>query len=399
MSMILTDFGGVIADRIRAEHRALATRWFERLLDLLPVDAREIFPTESLLDHVPALILEISGYLRYPEEGAIAANTAILDKARELGSLRHSQRASLHQVLREYQVLSGVLVTFVIDEMKRLGVVPSPGETALLVSRLYQAVDVLSQATVEAFVTLYTQTIEDQRERLEQFTRMAAHEWRQPLGALQFGVSLLSEARLNPERTRRTLETVERNVRHLIDLTQKLETVARMHSDGDNPVVQEVSSATVATEAARQLREMADARGVEIRVLDALPTLTIDVGRLELTFVNLLSNAIKYSDDAKPVRWVEISGLEGDDGCCQISVKDNGLGIPADAVARIFERFTRAHPQRDDVGHVGGLGLGLSIVEDCVGAMHGRIDVESAEGVGTTFVLTLPRTPPDAAKP
>jgi len=399
MSTPLTDFGDVISERIRAEHRALATRWFERLQDLLPVDAREIFPTDRLLDHVPALILEISAYLRHPESDAIAANTAILDKARELGSLRHAQRASLHQVLREYQVLSQVLVTFVVEEIQRLGIVPPPAETALLVSRLHRAVDVLSQATVEAFVTLYTQTIDDQRERLEQFTRMAAHEWRQPLGALQFGVRLLGQAQLDPARTRRTLETVERNVRHLIDLTRKLETVARIHSDGDNPVVQEISSGTVAAEAARQLREMADARGVEIRLLDALPTLTIDVGRLELTLVNLLSNAIKYSDEAKPVRWVGISGLEGADGCCQIVVRDNGLGIAADSVARIFERFTRAHAQRDDIVQVSGLGLGLSIVEDCVGAMHGRIEVESAEGVGTTFVLTLPRTPPEAMKP
>ena len=58
--------------------------------------------------------------------------------------------------------------------------------------RLTQAVDVLSQSTVETFVTLYTETIAKQNERLEQFTRMAAHEWRQPLGALQFGVSLLA---------------------------------------------------------------------------------------------------------------------------------------------------------------------------------------------------------------
>jgi hypothetical protein len=57
-------------------------------------------------------------------------------------------------VLREYQVLSGVLVTFVVEETKRLGIVPAPSETALLVSRLHQAMDVLSQATVEAFVTL-----------------------------------------------------------------------------------------------------------------------------------------------------------------------------------------------------------------------------------------------------
>ena len=242
--MIHTDFGSVIAERMRAEHRALATRWFERLLDLLPVDAREISDgkpagpragVDPRDQRVPA----------DPEEDAIAANTAILDKARELGSLRHAQRASLHQVLREYQVLSGVLVTFVVDEMMRLGIVPPPAETAFLVSRLHQAVDVLSQATVEAFVTLYTQTIDDQRERLEQFTRMAAHEWRQPLGALQFGVSLLGQVYLDPGRTRRTLDAVDRSVRHLIDLTHKLETVARIHNEEDNPVTQEVSSGTV----------------------------------------------------------------------------------------------------------------------------------------------------------
>src|SRR5262245_27309692 len=130
--MILTDFGDLIAERMRAEHRVLAARWFERLLDLLPVDAREIFPTESLLDHVPALIVEISAYLGHPEEGAIAANTAILEKARELGELRHAQRASLHQLLREYQVLGGILVTFVVEEMERLGVSPPPSEIAVL---------------------------------------------------------------------------------------------------------------------------------------------------------------------------------------------------------------------------------------------------------------------------
>jgi signal transduction histidine kinase len=392
--MLVTDFADLIAERIRAEHRTLAARWFERLMDLLPVDARDIFPTESLLDHVPALIVEISVCLQHPEEGAIAANTAILDKARELGELRHAQRASLHQLLREYQVLAGVLVTFVVEEIQRLGLVPPPAETARLVSSLHQGVNVLSQATVEAFVTLYTQTIADQRERLEQFTRMAAHEWRQPLGTVQFGVSLL-KTDLDPVQTQRTLETVERNVGHLVALTQKLETLARMHDGEDNPIIQSVSLTTVAAEAARQLRAMADARGVELRVADALPTVTIDVGRLELVFVNLLSNAIKYSDPEKPVRWVEISERERDDHQCQIIVRDNGLGIPSEALATIFNRFTRAHTHREDVRHVGGIGLGLSIVADCVRAMEAQITVESAEGVGTTYLLTLPSKPPE----
>jgi signal transduction histidine kinase len=391
--MIVTDFGDLIAERMRIEHRALAARWFERLLDLIPVDARDVFPTESLLDHVPALILEISDYLREPEGGAIAANTAILDKARELGALRHGQRASLHQVLREYQLLGGVLVNFVLEEMERLGATPPASASVSLVFRLNQAVNVLSQSTVEAFVTLYTQTIADQNQRLEQFTRMAAHEWRQPLGALQFGVRLLRQPNIDHERSERTLAAVERNVRHLVELTHKLEAVARMQTNADSPIVQEVSATTIVQEAARQLREMADARGVQIQIAEDLPTLTVDVGRLELVFVNLLSNAIKYSDPAKAVRVVEVSGSLDFPDACRFEVRDNGLGIPEHALAGIFQRFTRAHTDRVDLQYVAGIGLGLSIVEDCIRAMRGRIDVQSAEGEGSVFAITLPVTP------
>ena len=111
--MISTEFGDIIAERMRSEHQMLAARWFERLVDLLPVDARDVFPTESLLDHIPELIEQISAYLAHPEADAIAANTEILAKARELGALRHAQQASLHQLLREYQVLSGVHIAAV----------------------------------------------------------------------------------------------------------------------------------------------------------------------------------------------------------------------------------------------------------------------------------------------
>ena len=391
--MIITDFGDLIAERMRLEHRALAARWFDRLLDLLPVDARDVFPTESLLDHIPALILEISSYLREPEDAAIAANTAILEKARELGALRHGQRASLHQVLREYQLLGGVLVNFVLEEMGRLGAMPPAADSVRLVSRLNGAVNVLSQSTVEAFVTLYTQTIAEQNQRLEQFTRMAAHEWRQPLGVLQVGLGLLRRPDIDQERFDRTLATVERNVRHLVDLTHKLEAVARMHTNADNPIVQEVSATTIVQEAARQLREMADARGVQIQIGAELPVLTVDVGRLELVFVNLLSNAIKYSDPGKPVRVVEVSGSLDSPDVCSFEVRDNGLGIPAHALTAIFQRFTRAHTDRMDLQYVSGIGLGLSIVEDCIQAMGGRIDVRSAEGEGSVFAITLPVTP------
>ena len=392
--MIATEFGDLIAARMREQHEHLAARWFERLVALLPVDARKVFPSSTLLDHVPALIVEISGCLNVAHDGAIAANSIVLEKARELGALRHEQHASLHQVLREYQILGGVLVQFVLEEIGQLSSAPPAAACVQVVSRVHHSVDVLAQTTVEAFVRLYMRTIADQTERLEQFTRMATHEWRQPLGALQFGIGALRQQADAGEPRERTLSALERNVAHLIELTRKLESIARLHGAGDTIVTQEVSAATVAREAARQVREMADAAGVDVRIVEPMPALTVDVGRLELALVNLLSNAVKYSDPGKADRHVEVSGATDDAGGCRIEVRDNGIGIPSEQLGTIFQRFTRAHAGRDGERHVGGVGLGLSIVYDCVRGMGGDISVESTEGAGTRFVLSLPPTPP-----
>ena len=391
--MVITGFGDIIAERMRVEHAALAGRWFDRLSSILPVEATEVFPTSSLLDHIPALIVDISGYLRAPEDEAIAASTTVLSKARELGALRHGQRASLHQVLREYQLLGSILVTFVREETARLALRPSPEETVVVVSRLHQAVNVLMQSTVETFVELYTRTISEQAERLEEFTRMATHEWRQPLGTLQFAIDLLRRTTGPGERSGRTLDLIERNVSHLVELTRKIEWLARIARSSDDATVQELSISTPAAEAARQLREMADARGVELRVARDLPTVVVDVGRLELVLLNLLSNGIKYSDPAKSARFVEVVGEGATADAVRLLVRDNGLGIPAGKLPAIFERFSRAHVDRDQALGVTGLGLGLSIVADCVKAIGGRIEVDSVEGEGSTFALTLPARP------
>jgi len=388
--MITTGYSEAIADRIAAEHALLAARWFARLRDLLPVAADEVFPSDSLLDHIPSLIVDISGYLRAPEEEAIAANTLVVEKARELGTLRHQQRASLHQVLREYQLLGGILLRYVEDESSRLMLSPPAAECVAVVARLHHAVAVLLQETVETFVGLYTQTITDQSERLRQFTRMATHEWRQPLAPISTAVSLLRSPVLTDAQRAQTVELIARNVTNLVDMTYKLERLARVDGGADNASLQEVSLAAVAAEAARQLREMAEARGVTLEIADDMPAMIVDVGRLELALVNLLSNAIKYSDPAKDKRVVEITGRRLPDDNVEICVRDNGIGIPANRIDRIFRRFTRAHADRAELDAVAGVGLGLAIVDDCVIAMNGTITVESTEGSGTVFCLTVP---------
>jgi two-component system OmpR family sensor kinase len=143
-----------------------------------------------------------------------------------------------------------------------------------------------------------------------------------------------------------------------------------------------------------QLREMADARGVEVRVADGLPALTIDVARLELALVNLLSNAIKYSDPNTSTKVVEVAcAASSRPEICTITIRDNGLGIAEPDLRSIFARFYRGHPDRDRELGTSGLGLGLSIVADCVDALKGEIRVESTLGEGTTFFLELPLAP------
>src|SRR5690349_16065802 len=130
------DFAGIVSQRVEAERHTLAGQWLRRLNELLTVEANEVFPSAQLLDHIPMLIGEIAGYLRAPQDEEIAANTVVIEKARELGSLRHEQRASVHQLLREYEILAEILETFVVEETERLGLRPSAVECFQLLRRL-----------------------------------------------------------------------------------------------------------------------------------------------------------------------------------------------------------------------------------------------------------------------
>ena len=179
------------ASRLAVEHTALAMLWLERLDQLLDVERREVFPTHQLLDHIPELLKEIATYLRAPADQEIAANTSVMAKAAELGLLRFDQRASVHQLLREYQILSEILEGFFAREAARLGERGDATAAVLVLSRAQAAVRVLQQKTVDAFITRYTDTIERQTSQLRNFSRLVSHEIRQPLGVLQVLARLL----------------------------------------------------------------------------------------------------------------------------------------------------------------------------------------------------------------
>ena len=382
-----------VALRMIEESGHLAERWLERLIALLPVDANAIFPTSELLDHIPILIEDIAAYLRAPADLEIAANTSVIDKAQELGALRHQQNASVHQILREYDILADLLEQFVRDETAALGASEAVASDCLgLMQRLGHAVRTLMQTTVDTFVREYTTTIDQQTAKLESFNRTLMHELRNPLSTLRFAVNLLSDPSLVAERERyqRMVDVVQRNLGHTINLVTGLGRLAFAERTVDPPNQQRISVAALALDIARQLADMAETRGVEVRVDQSLPELMTDPAQLELALVNLVTNAIKYSDPAKPARYVEVVSVPPRAAdAYTLCVRDNGIGIPPTMIDAVFARSVRAHADRDEELGAEGAGLGLSIALDSVQALGGTIHVESVDGEGSAFYLTL----------
>jgi PAS domain S-box-containing protein len=131
----------------------------------------------------------------------------------------------------------------------------------------------------------------------------------------------------------------------------------------------------------------------ETIVSESTPPVAADRDRVRQVLVNLVENAIKYSPDGGLVQV----GVQPAEGAICFYVRDEGLGIPADEQARIFEKFYRLDPEM--TRGIGGTGLGLYICSELLERMDGRIWVESQEGVGSTFSFELPAAEPTAARP
>jgi signal transduction histidine kinase len=401
--MMLTtadSYGAIVAQRVAMERFTLAEQWLGRLRELLTVELNDVFPSDQLLDHIPLLVANVATYLRAPADEEIAANAAVIDKARELGLLRHEQKASVHQLLREYEVLGEILEAFVSAETQRLGLQPTSEECFEVLRRLTRSIRTLMRTTVDTFVSEYTTTLQERNDRIRAFNRMTSHELRNPIGTLLFAAAALTNERVrsDPARLDKVTSTIRSNAERLSWLVDNLQRLARLGDPLDVPSQQHIDLEALVGEVARQLEEMAAARGVSIRIGRDLPTLFGDPAHLELILLNLVSNAIKYSDPEKPECFVEIAvcGDTSAEDACTVCIRDNGLGIPDADQPAVFDRFFRAHAHLDQELGNSGSGLGLAIAVECVKALGGSIRCESAVGQGTTFFLTLPRREPQS---
>jgi two-component system sensor histidine kinase BaeS len=221
------------------------------------------------------------------------------------------------------------------------------------------------------------------------FVANVSHELRTPLTAVKGMVETLRDGAVDDASVRdRFLETVEVETDRLIRLVNDLLLLSRADSDALNLQREPVDLARLIRATVHRLAPQAEAQSVALR-MEASPDAPMawaDPDRIEQVLFNLLDNAIKYS---KPEGTVTVSVDAGQEGAVRVQVRDEGIGIPAQDLARIGQRFYRADRARSRAE--GGSGLGLAIARALVEGHTGQLWLESQEGQGTTATFTLPR--------
>jgi len=245
---------------------------------------------------------------------------------------------------------------------------------------------------------------EDQTEsrRVEEvrrdFVANISHELKTPVGALALLAETMEEAAEDPEAVRRFAGRMRQEASRLTYLVQDLITLSRIQAAEPVPDPNPVELSAVLAEVLDRCRMKASARGIELAWScdDGLAVLG-DEDLLVTALRNLLENAVAYSPEKTRVM---VSATRDGASSAQISIADQGIGIPERDLERIFERFYRVDPARSRA--TGGTGLGLAIVKHVVAAHSGKVTVWSKEGVGSTFTLHLPairNTPPADGEP
>lgn len=392
-----TQLAAVLAGRLRAAKRDIVARWLERIHARVSLSVTEVFPSESLLNHVPLLIEGIATYVESPGT-ELDSEDPVGPKAMELGALRHEQGFDAYEILKELEILGGIVFSFLADVADEEGVDGHRRDFLICWQRVAHAIEMIRQATMTHFLRLSSAVVNDREDRLRRFNRMVAHELKNRVGAIRGAAHLIGEEWLSKEEGRRFYRMILENSEELNRLLANLESLSRIETDSRRN--RNVLLPQAAAEAVRQLRDMAQANGMEVEISENLPSVEVDAAAVELCLANYVSNAIKYSDPAKPQRWVKIDGrLEASGshtGELVVCVRDNGLGIPPESRGLLFDRFYRAHA--DTVTGAEGSGLGLNIVRETATSLGGRAWAEFPESGETVFAFCLPsRRTEDAA--
>jgi PAS domain S-box-containing protein len=222
----------------------------------------------------------------------------------------------------------------------------------------------------------------------DEFISAASHELRGPLNALRLQVVALERLQHDEQARQRRIEGALRQVDRFSRLIDRLLELSHIRAGRVRLDLESVNLADLVSETVERLHHEADASGCGITVRAAPMIGRWDRTRLEQVLTNLLTNAMRFAA-GKPIEVT--ASQEGQTAV--LAVRDQGAGIPAEDLQRIFQAFERGASTTDEVPQ--GLGLGLFIAQQIVNALGGTLEVTSTEGQGATFTVKLPLAPRD----
>ena len=295
---------------------------------------------------------------------------------------------SLAEVLRHHQIIALWQRSLEAGETER-ALIEVSTERLFLQAVAKPLGEVRPGSTILLFSNLTRQRFLETVRR--DFVSNLSHELRTPLASLKALTETLQSGALeDPPAARRFLERMETEVDALTQMVAELLELARIESGRVPLQMTATRPADVITSAVDRLRLQAERARLNLTVdsPESLPAIQADITRLEQVLVNLLHNAIKFTPPGGTIH-ISANVEDGEDGepvTVVFSVSDTGVGIAADDLTRIFERFYKADRARSS----GGTGLGLAIARHIVEAHNGRIWAESVEGKGSTFYFSIP---------
>jgi PAS domain S-box-containing protein len=253
-------------------------------------------------------------------------------------------------------------------------------------------VDVTARRAAESERDAIFEQLQTQNEELRQvdhlkdeFVALVSHELRTPLTSIRGYLELMAEDTNLTEEQTHFMDTIDRNAVRLQRVVGDLLFLAQVEAGKLTLEQEDVDVNVLVADALVAARPSAASKSVELETEEGtLPTITGDRARLAQVLDNFISNAIKFTPSGG--RVLVSTGV--DDGAVQVRISDTGVGVPADELPRLFERFFRTSSATSQA--VQGTGLGLAIAKAIVVGHGGQVTVESEEGVGTTFQFDLP---------
>lgn len=360
-----------LAVLIRRERDAILADWRQDVRQL-PV-ARDL-DVPTLNDHMPDLLEELAFELEAYVEDSMIRELKKNPIVHGLDRLRLG--FDVEEVVAEYNALRGVIQDLVEShEMSLRGVVNRT---------INRVIDMSIGLAVKTYAAQKALEIQERR---EEHLAFVAHDLRSPLASIAMAAKLLEVTLpevVNDERAATLLDTMHRNVRRINSLVVKVvQEDANLKAKVNEKIDRsEVDLRSLVESLVNDLNPLAASSN--LRLINNVPeelTAFADAGMLNLIFQNLISNSIDYTPNGEVIIGAQ-QGKEGTATECWVS--DNGAGIAAERLERVFEKL------ETDPNKKSGMGLGLAIVKQSVEAHGGRVSVESQPGQGSTFRFTLP---------